>query len=169
MSSNQTFIYILRFVVLVLVQVFLLNNINLNGYINPYIYLLFILLYPFNGNSTLLIIWSFFLGLSIDIFENSGGIHAAASVFAAYLRPYVLKFSFGLSYEYNVVKISKSSLPEKLTYLGTMIFLHHLMLFMMEIFSFNHLLLVLKSTVFSGIFTFILIYSSIVLFGNKSE
>ncbi len=169
MNSNQTFIYILRFITLVLVQVFLLNNINLYGYINPYIYLLFILLYPFNGNSTLLIIWSFFLGLSIDVFEDSGGVHAAASAFIAYLRPYILKFSFGLSYEYNVVKISKASVPEKLTYLAAMIFLHHLVLFMMEIFSFNHMFLVLKSTVFSGIFTFILIYSSIVLFGNKSE
>ena len=105
-----------RFILLVLLQVFLLNNINLAGYINPYLYILFILLYPSNGNQTALIFLSFLLGLSVDIFEDSGGVHAGASAFVAYLRPIILKYSFGISYEYNSVKLEKAAPNERFIY-----------------------------------------------------
>lgn len=167
MGSNQILTIFGRFVILVLLQVIVLNNINLVGYINPYIYILFIVLYPLDGNKTTLIFLSFLLGLSIDIFENSGGVHAAASVFIAYVRDFVLKYSFGVSYEYNNVKLNKATVSEKITYLGSIILFHHIVLFSLEIFSFNHMLLLLKSTLFSGVFSFILIYGSIVLFSRK--
>src|SRR5690554_1577 len=167
MGSNQILTIFGRFVILVLLQVIVLNNINLVGYINPYIYILFIVLYPLDGNKTTLIFLSFLLGLSIDIFENSGGVHAAASVFIAYVRDFVLKYSFGVSYEYNNIKLNKATVSEKITYLGSIILFHHIILFSLEIFSFNHMLLLLKSTLFSGVFSFILIYGSIVLFSRK--
>lgn len=167
MGSNQILTIFGRFVILVLLQVIVLNNINLVGYINPYIYILFIVLYPLDGNKTTLIFLSFLLGLSIDMFENSGGVHAAASVFIAYVRDFVLKYSFGVSYEYNNVKLYKATVSEKITYLGSIILFHHIVLFSLEIFSFNHMLLLLKSTLFSGVFSFILIYGSIVLFSRK--
>ncbi len=157
----------IRFVILVLLQVFLLNNINLGGYINPYVYIIFILLYPLDGNKGLLIFLSFLLGLSVDIFEDSGGVHAAACAFIAYVRPVVLKYSFGLSYEYNSVKIQKAPLTERITYMASMIFLHHFVMFALEIFSFNHILLLLKSILFSGIFTLVMIWGSLVLFNKK--
>lgn len=167
MGSNQILTIFGRFIILVLLQVIVLNNINLGGYINPYIYILFIVLYPLDGNKTTLIFLSFLLGLSIDIFENSGGVHAAASVFIAYVRDFVLKYSFGVSYEYNNVKLNKATVSEKITYVGSIILFHHIILFSLEIFSFNHMLLLLKSTLFSGVFSFILIYGSIVLFSRK--
>ncbi|HZW78750.1 MAG TPA: rod shape-determining protein MreD [Flavobacteriaceae bacterium] len=169
MWSNTVFSQIGRFLILVFLQVFLLNNINLAGYINPYVYILFIILYPLDGNSTLLILWSFLLGLCIDIFEDSGGVQAAASVFAAFVRPFVLKYSFGVSYEYNVVKLSTAAVSEKITYIGSIILVHHLVMFALEIFSFSHIGLLLKSTFFSGIFTFVLIYASLLLFSKKVE
>ncbi len=167
MQNNEIIMNTLRFVVLVFLQVFLLNNINLAGYINPYVYIIFILLYPLDGNKGLLIFLSFLLGLSIDIFEDSGGVHAAASAFIAYIRPVVLKYSFGLSYEYNSIKIRKAALAERLTYFASMIFLHHFVMFALEIFSFNHILLLLKSTLFSGIFTLVIIFGSLILFDKK--
>ena len=109
MSNSDILINIVRFVVLVFLQVLLLNNVNLAGYINPYLYILFIILYPLDGNKGLLIFLSFLLGLCIDIFEDSGGVHAAACAFIAYIRPVVLKYSFGVSYEYNSVKIRKAA------------------------------------------------------------
>lgn len=168
MQNNETLVNIWRFVALVFLQVFLLNNINLAGYINPYIYILFILLFPLDGNKGLLIFLSFLLGLAVDIFEDSGGVQAAACVFIAYIRPWVLKYSFGVSYEYNSVKLHKAAPTERLSYIASMIFLHHFVMFALEIFSFGHLLLLLKSTLFSGIFTLILIYGILILF-NKRE
>ena len=167
--QNNTLINIGRFVALIFLQVFLLNNINLAGYINPYIYILFILLYPLDGNKSLLIFLSFLLGLSIDIFEDSGGVQAAACVFIAYIRPLVLKYSFGVSYEYNSVKLHKAAPTERFTYIASMVFLHHIVMFALEIFNFKHILLLLKSTLFSGIFTLILIYGSLILFNKRTS
>ena len=169
MNNSEIIINIIRFVVLVLVQVILLNNINFLGFINPFIYLIFILIYPLNGNQTLLIFLSFLLGLCIDIFGDSGGVHAAACVFIAYIRPQVLKFSFGISYEYNMIKIQKSPLVERITYISLMVLLHHLVLFSIEIFSLSHILLLLKSTLFSGIFSIVVIFCTLLLFSRKAE
>lgn len=156
-----------RFIFLVFIQVFLLNNINLFGYINPYAYLLFIILFPLTGNKTTLIILSFLLGLTIDMFENSGGVHAAASTFVAYLRPFILSYSFGISYEHSNIKLNRESFVEKFVYIGSVILFHHIVLFSLEVFNFEHILLILKSTLFSAIFSFILIYSSVILFSKK--
>ncbi|MDD3744123.1 MAG: rod shape-determining protein MreD, partial [Lentimicrobiaceae bacterium] len=71
---------ILRFIVLVAVQVLILNQIDFGGYIDPALYLLFILLLPFEVPGWLLLIASFSLGFCIDIFSHSIGLHAAASV-----------------------------------------------------------------------------------------
>ena len=69
-----------RFIVLVLAQALVLNNINFLGYINPYIYILFIILFPIKNNRMLFVFLGFLLGLSVDLFLDSGGVHAAASV-----------------------------------------------------------------------------------------
>lgn len=169
MQNSEIFGNIIRFIVLVLVQVLLLNYINFLGFINPFVYILFILVYPINGNKTLLIFLSFLLGLTIDIFGDSGGVHAAASVFIAFIRPLILKFAFGVSYEYNMVKINKVPLTERLVYIMLMVFIHHLLLFSLEIFSLSHILLILKSALFSGIFSTIVILCTLLLFSRKSS
>ena len=69
---------LIRFIFLLALQVALFNHINLFGYVNAYPYLLFILLYPISGNKNLLLLLSFILGLVLDLFSNSGGVHAVA-------------------------------------------------------------------------------------------
>ena len=83
---------IFRFIFLILLQVLILNNMNFSGFVNPYLYILFVLLLPFETPRWFLIFTSFLLGLSIDIFSDSLGMHAFASVSIAFLRPYVLNF-----------------------------------------------------------------------------
>ena len=168
MKTNETLVNIVRFVVLVLVQVLILNQVNFLGYINPYLYPLFILVFPLTGSKNSLIFLSFILGLTIDMFGDSGGIHAAASVFIAWIRPVVLKYSFGVSYQLNTLKISTAPLSKQIVYIISMVLFHHLVLFSMEIFNVNQILLVLKSTLFSGIFSVILMVCSILLFSRKS-
>ncbi len=169
MLNNIFFINTVRFLVLVLSQILLLNHVDFLGYINPYIYILFIIVYPITGNKSSLIFISFLLGLIIDVFSDTGGIHAGAAVFIAYLRPLILKYSFGVSYEYNTVKVSNAEFGQRLLYVASMVFIHHLVLFLLEIFSVNHILLILKSTLFSGIFSTILILSAITIFSKKSK
>lgn len=168
MQNSDIITNLFRFVALVLLQALLLNHINFLGYINPYLYIIFILVFPFDGNKSLLIFLSFLLGLSIDIFSDSGGVYAAASVFIAYIRPLALKFSFGVSYEYNMIKLNKAPVTERIVYITIMVLLHHFILFIFEIFSLQHILLILKSTLFSGVFSTILILCTLLLFSRKN-
>lgn len=159
----------LRFIVLVLVQVILCNHINFLGYINPFIYIVFILLYPTDNNRVLFLLLAFLLGLSIDIFSDSGGVHAAASVFMAYMRPVALKYSFGMLYEHQMVKFSNLEFGSLLGYVSILTFSHHLILFTLEVFNISQILYLLKKTLFSGIFTIILCVLIILLFSRKKK
>ncbi|MDT0556252.1 rod shape-determining protein MreD [Patiriisocius hiemis] len=158
-----------RFIVFVVLQVLILNHINFLGYINPYIYIIFILLFPFAGNKSLLLFLSFLLGLTIDMFCDSGGIHAAASVTIAFLRPLALRFSFGVSYEHNNIKLYKTPLNERLRYITLLVLIHHFILFSLEIFSIQNIILILKSTLFSSIFSILLITCILMLFGRSDS
>lgn len=135
------------------IQILIFNNINLFGYINPYPYLLFILLYPVNGNKSVLLLTSFSIGLILDVFLNSGGIHAAASLVLAFVRPSLFKFSFGLSYEYQTVKIADKLSPERITFLLLAIIIHHFVLFSLEYFRFSLLIEAFVRTISTALFT----------------
>lgn len=139
------------------------------GYINPYLYILFIILYPFNSNQTLFLFLSFLLGLGVDIFEDSGGINAAACLVAAYIRPVLLRFSFGVSYDYQTIKFSSTPPGSRISYVTILVLVHHFILFLLEFFNFEHLLLLLKKTFFSGLFTIILVFLTLALFNRRSK
>tara|TARA_R110002073_G_scaffold148335_2_gene301394 strand:+ start:8309 stop:8815 length:507 start_codon:yes stop_codon:yes gene_type:complete len=167
--NNTISINIVRFILLALVQVLVLNHINFLGYINPYLYILFIILFPIKNNRMLFIFLAFLLGLTIDLFTDSGGIHAAASVTIAYIRPIVLKFSFGAVYEHQTIKFSNTDIGQRLTYFLIMILIHHLILFSLEIFNTSKIILILKKTLFSSIFTLILCLLTTILFSRKTK
>ena len=153
--NSALIINIIRFILLLAAQIVIFNNINLFGYINPYPYILFILLYPVNSNKSGLLIASFCLGLVVDLFSNSGGIHAASCLILAYVRPTFFKFAFGLSYEYQTVKINDRLSPERFTFILISISTHHLILFLLEYFKFSFILSALLRTILSAIFTLI--------------
>lgn len=158
----------IRFVVLILLQVIICNQINFLDYINPYIYILFILLYNINNNRSLFLILSFILGFIVDVFSDTAGVHATASLCMAYARPVALKLSYGLQYEHQNLKFNPKPFGNLLYYIAMMTLLHHLVLFSLEIFSVNHLLLILKKALFSSIFTIVLSFIIILLF-SKAE
>ncbi len=168
MQNSDVLVNIGRFLLLIVVQILLFNHINFMGYVNPYPYILFILVFPFTGNKSLLIFLGFLLGLCVDIFSDSGGVHAASCTFLAFIRPLLLKFSFGVSYEFNTIKLSKADFGARITYVSVAVVLHHLMLFSLEIFNISHILLVLKSTLFSSIFTIVLLLCITLLFSRKN-
>ncbi|WP_159800204.1 rod shape-determining protein MreD [Flavobacterium sp. MK4S-17] len=154
--NSTVIINILRFIGLIALQVVLFNRINLLGFLNPYPYILFILLYPVNSNRAGLLLSSFFLGLVLDMFLNSGGSHAVACVTLAYLRPSFFRFSFGISYEYQTVKINDRLSPERFSFILISVVTHHLILYLLEIFRFSLILDILIRTVATTIFTLIL-------------
>jgi rod shape-determining protein MreD len=83
---------ILRFILFTLVQALVLNNMpSLHGFITPYLYFLFILWLPFRTSRGALLFWAFFLGIALDSFTKTPGLHAAASVLIAYIRPFLIE------------------------------------------------------------------------------
>jgi hypothetical protein len=146
---------IARFILLLMAQVLIFNRINLFGYINPFPYILFIILYPVNGNRYGLLVSSFFLGIIMDMFSNSGGVHAASCLILANYRPYIFKFSFGLSYEYQTVKLNDVLTPERFSFILIAVVLHHFILFILEIFSFYFIWDIIERTVLTTLFTLI--------------
>lgn len=147
---------IARFILLLAAQVIIFNNFNFLGYINPYPYILFIILYPVNGNKYGLLAASFLLGLTMDLFCNSGGIHAAACVMLAYFRPSLFKFSFGLSYEYQTVRLNDVLTPERFSFILLAVIIHHLTLFALEVFTFEFVWNIILRTIVSTLFTIII-------------
>lgn len=151
--SSSVIMNIFRFIILLALQVVIFSRLDLFGFLNPYPYILFILLYPVNGSKAGLLLSSFLLGLTLDMFLNSGGSHAVACVTLAYLRPTFFKFSFGLSYEYQTVKINDRLSPERFSFILISVVTHHLILYLLEVFRFSLILDVLIRTLLTTLFT----------------
>jgi rod shape-determining protein MreD len=153
-----------RFFLLLTAQIVIFNNIDLFGYINPFPYILFIILYPVNGNKPMLIISSFLLGITMDLFSNSGGVHAASCLILAYARTYIFKFAFGLSYEYQTVRINDVLTPERFSFLLLAVMIHHFTLFILEVFQLSSLWDILLRTILGTLFTLLICIVLIYIF-----
>lgn len=109
------------------------------------------------------------LGLLVDVFSDSGGVHAAAAVSLAYIRPVLLKSSYGMLYEHQSIKFNSTDIGSLITYISLGTVIHHFIMFSLETFNITHILLVLKKTLFSSIFTIILSVLIIILFSRKRK
>lgn len=156
----------IRFFLLILFQVLVLNSLSFGGYAYPAFYIYFILLLPFQTTGWVLLISSFFLGLSVDFFTNSLGINAAASVFMAFSRQSVLNL-LRSKREYELVDspgIKDLGFKWFLTYAFILILIHHTILFSLEVFSFEGFSQTILRIVLSSVATLILAVVAEVLF-----
>ncbi len=155
---SNIFSNIIIAIFLIIIQGLFLNNVNFLEWLNPYIYLYFIIYFPLKSNRTLYITISFLYGLIIDFFSDMHAIHSAACLIIAYSRPYFLKLYFGMAYEHQVVKFNSLEIKQNIFYLFNIIIIHHLTLFCLEIFDVTKISLILSNTLSNSIFTFFSIY-----------
>ena len=152
---NSIIRYSIIFIVVILLQVLLFNNIQFSGYVNPYIYIIFILLLPVEIQEWILLILAFFTGLTVDIFSGTIGMHAGATVFAGFVRPYILRIiSPRDGYEpgaYPSMQIY--GFRWFLIYSALVIVVHHLVLFYLEVFRFADFFRTFLRVLLSSIFT----------------
>ncbi|MFV0591067.1 MAG: rod shape-determining protein MreD [Draconibacterium sp.] len=154
------------FVVLLAVQVLFLNQIQFSGYINPYIYVLFIMLLPVSTPRYALMLLAFIMGISVDIFSNSLGVHSAASVFIAYLRPGIIRVITNREEDLSDYPgLAQNGFRWFLGYVLIMVVLHHLALFYLEVFTFANFLNTLYRVVLSSLFSiFVIVLSQFIIF-----
>ena len=148
------------FVLLIALQLLIFNNIEFSGYVNPFVYLMFILILPVSIPSWILLLLSFLTGFVIDLFSGTMGVHAFATVLAGFVRPWVL--SLNVTAEAAETEMSPSSyrsgLRWFLIYTVTIVFVHHLALFFVEIFSLRHFLhTVLRVLLSTGVTSFFIV------------
>jgi rod shape-determining protein MreD len=154
--NSTALINIFRFVALLVLQVIIFNQIDLFGFLNPFPYILFIMLFPVNGNRAVLLLSAFFLGLLVDMFLDTSGPHAAACVVLAFVRRGYFKLTFGLSFEYQTIKINDRLSPERFAFILLCIVTHHLILYLLEVFNFGLIFQTLLNTLYTTIFTLII-------------
>ncbi len=155
--NRFSLLHILFFLLVIAVQLLFLNNIGFSGYINPYIYIIIILLLPLAMPEWGVLLTAFFTGLLFDIMAGTMGVHASATVTAAFVRPYLLRYiAPSDGYEsMPVPSMANYGFSWFARYSLLMIFIHHTVLFYMEVFRFDDffrtLLRVLLSTLFSWV------------------
>ena len=161
--------YLLIFVVSVLLQVLIFNNILIARIITPFFYILFIILLPFDTPRSLLLFLSFALGLTVDIFTNTPGVHASASLLIGFLRPGILELisSRETLESVSTPRVRNMGVQWFAGYTAFMVIIHHLFLFFIEAFTFEGFLLTLLRVILSSILSVGLIVLSQFLIFRK--
>jgi hypothetical protein len=139
--------------------VLLLNNIQLSGYLNPYIYILFILSLPNETPDWAILVIAFILGLTVDLFSHTVGMHTSATVFMAFLRPTVLRtLEPRGGYEPDTrPSIKNYGFNWYFKYAGILILAHHLFLFYIEVFKLSDFFQTFSRAIFSALFSLFII------------
>ena len=169
MNSRIILINVIRWFILLSVQVLLLRNLSFYNLAAPFTYILFLLLLPFSMPNIVLYLVAFGTGLTLDAFYDTLGVHTAACVALVFVR--ILFIS---------VTVSRDSFDEPEPTLGNMgskwfslyallcTFAHHLVLFLLEAFKLTELSYTLLRCLLSGIFTlFTVILIELVFYNRK--
>ncbi|MDR1103415.1 MAG: rod shape-determining protein MreD [Tannerella sp.] len=144
---------ILRFVIFVLLQVWVLNNLHLFRIVEPFLYMYVILKLPMRITRSQGILISFLLGLTVDIFSNTPGMHAAACTLAGFLRYPLIGMYVTKELTENVTPSYRAfGTAAFMRYAATLTAIHHVTLFLIESVSF-----------FDPLFLFLRILASVVL------
>lgn len=157
---NEVVINVGRLIVLILLQALLFNSIDLfNGAAVPFVYVLIILALPFDVPRWIELIIGFAVGLTMDAFNSTPGLHASACVTLAFFRPLLIKaLAPREGYEFGMKpKVRDMGFRWFLYYAGILIFIHHAWLFYIEVFSFSYFFSTLWRVLLSSVFTLVLV------------
>jgi len=157
------------FILLVLFQGLILNNIEFGGYIVPFLYVTFILALPFETPNWVVLLLGFVLGIAIDSFSSTLGMHTSATVVLAFCRAYLLKLVMPRGgYEFNSKPtVQDMGITWYLLYAIILVLIHHLFLFYIESFKITQFFQTFGRAIASAFFTMILVMM-VQLFSYKS-
>ena len=147
--------YIILLPLFLFVQVYILNEVMFASYINPYLYLIILFVMPFKTQKWFLLIYAFILGLSVDIFSDTLGMHSSACLIIALLKQLITKITI----PHNIIEENDELISQKIgvksfiLFTSILVFIHHSILFILEHASIDHriLLKIILSTIISSI------------------
>ena len=143
-----------RYIVVMLLQVFLFDQLQLLGVCHPYIYVLCLLMMPITLPHSADMIIGAVVGLIMDIFCNSLGVHTASCIFIMFIRPYMIGALVNDKDRLNEqISLRALGVEALLKYTVILVVVHHLMVFLLAAWSWSHIGFVLMETVVSSIIT----------------
>ena len=154
--------YIFQLTGWVLLQGIVLNNINLFGYADPALYLLFFMTYPSMENKIL-------SGLVIDIFSQTGGIYTCATLCVVFLRPLLIRLFFGQNFDEQPIKLLQVSFTLRLLYILSFTFIFHIIFSILETFQWELWIFTLHKTLINILLSTIVCLLVEQLIGNRKE
>lgn len=171
--NNTTLTHSLRFLFLVFIQVLVFRQMTVGwgefNYVHVMVYPVFILLLPIRIPDPLLIFLGFLIGIAVDIFYASYGVHASATVFLAFLRPIVLKIltprgGYNISHSPN---LKNYGLVWFLIYSSSLLFFHFLFYFIVSVFTHVYWLEIVLRTISSFIVSYVIILLYVKIFNPR--
>ncbi|MCB0792934.1 MAG: rod shape-determining protein MreD [Flavobacteriales bacterium] len=164
--------HIVRFVVLLGLQVLVLDHLVLfDGMMVPLLYILFLLMLPFNTPPWAMLLLGAVTGAAMDLFGHTPGMHTSACVLLAFLRPLWLRlvaprdgYEFGLR-----PTVQRMGLAWSITYLGPLVLIHHIWLFFFELHRFDRIFSTLSRSVLSALLTLVLCLIAQYLTGRSAR
>src|SRR5690554_5180311 len=167
----NNFKIIIRLLIFVLAQGLIFGQLDFGWGVYPMIYPLFIILLPFDMKPINIMILAFLVGIGVDFFMNTFGLHASAAVVAAFFRPAIYR-KFSPRDDYDVLK--EPSATEQgygwfLKVSDSIVVIHHLWFFILEYFKWSSLKEIILSTIFSSLLTLIIFIIIQILFFKKPK
>ncbi len=163
------FNYLKSFLIYIIIQVFVLNEVVFTSYVIPFLYLTLILCIPKGKSVFFLMLISFITGLIIDIFEGQLGIHSTSCIVVAFLRPKILSIlsnSKTLSNDENI-SIANLGVLQFLVYSSILIYIHSFILFFIVDFEIKNIFNLVIKTLFSSVVTLALIFVNELYYTKK--
>lgn len=158
MSLREAIQYFLMILLYLFLQIFFLRNMVAFNYAFCFIYIAGVLLLPADTDRMYLLLIGFAIGFTVDVFSNTFGMHASATVLIAYLRPFLIHYQMkSRGAERAEVGIRAQGFGAFLGYIFPLILLHHAMLFFIEMNHFGMILYTLIRIGASTLFTTLLI------------
>lgn len=172
---NDIFVNIIRFFLLIFIQILVLNKLELGGplnaYFNPNLYILFILMLPVYINRILLLIIALLTGLAVDMFMGTAGMHGSACLLLGFIRPgFINLIAPREGYETTLrLNIQGMGVYTFIFYIGVSTLAHHALLFLIEAFNFLHFWDLILRILTNSIATILLILLSQFLTQRQKE
>jgi rod shape-determining protein MreD len=159
---------LISIIVLVLIQTLIFNQITLFGFSYPTVYLFFVISYRFDKSQFILIFLGFLLGLTIDLLQGSSGANTIATLFISFLRPLIIKFSFGNNLDSISLLNMNSKTSNQVVYTASIIIVHQVIMQCVAYLDFDHFMVIFRNTIVNSTLTFIILFSSVTLFKSKN-
>ncbi len=170
---NRFFPYLFRALALVAIQVYLLNKVpHLHRLVVPSLYFVFVLWLPFSMSRPALLLSAFLLGITVDYFTMTPGLHAAACVLIAYLRPYLITVLIPRDtqeFQYPEPSARAMQWAPYVVYVLLLSFIHHFYLTFLQWLSVGSFWSFMGKTFIGTLISFLLILTVDLLFPRQQS